>query len=484
MTTSTAVGHRTHRGLVLLAVSLGQFLLQLDLTIVNVALPDIGADVGASVSGLQWVVDGYNLAVASLLLVGGRIGDRRGHKRVSLLGLAVFGLGSGLCAAAPSAGSLIVFRVLQGVGAALELPATLAILTHTFTGRRERAQAVGIWASAAGSSLVIGPVLGGALVAGFGWRAVFLVNVPVVAAIAVLTALAVREKVEPAAGRIDLSGQVLGSAALALLAGGAIEGGHLGFGAALPVALLAGGAAAAAAFVAVEQRRADPVLQLGLFRRADYSAVNVGGLVMGFVTIGLLFVFSLFFQQAQGLSAIVAGLRFLPLTVVFVLAGPLVGRAIHRVGHRMPMAAGAALLSVGALLLLRVGPGDGYGVVAVPFAVVGLGYGLLSTPMAAAVLGAVTPERAGMASSTNLTARLVGGVFGIAVLGSFLPAGGSGAAAERYAAGMHGAMLAAAVVAAVGALVAVTGIRGDAAADRATGIPGPRQPEVDNGSPT
>jgi DHA2 family methylenomycin A resistance protein-like MFS transporter len=466
MAMSTTTNHVPHRGLVLLAVSLGQFLLQLDLTIVNVALPSIGSDVGASVSGLQWVVDGYNLAVASLLLVGGRIGDRRGHKRVYLVGLAVFAVGSGLCAAAPTAGSLIAFRVLQGVGAALELPATLAILTHTFTGRRERAQAVGIWASAAGSSLVIGPVLGGALVAAFGWRAVFLVNVPVVAAIAVLTAVAVHEAVEPVAGRIDVPGQVLGSAALALLAGGAIEGGHLGFGAAVPVALLAGGAVALAAFVVVERRREDPVLQLGLFRLADYSAVNVGGLVMGFVTIGLLFVFSLFFQQAQGLSAIVAGLRFLPLTVVFVLAGPLVGRAIHRVGHRLPMAAGAALLAAGALLLLRVGPGDGYAAVAGPFAVVGLGYGLLSTPMAAAVLGAVPPDRAGMASSTNLTARLVGGVFGIAVLGSFLPASGTGASAAQYAGAVQVAMLVAAAVAVLGALVAVMCIRGNAADDR------------------
>ena len=184
---------------VLLAVSLGQFLIQLDLTIVNVALPAIGRDLGTSVSGLQWVVDGYNLALASLLLVGGRIGDRSGHKRVYLAGVLVFALGSALCAAAPTAGALVAFRVLQGVGAAIELPATLAILTHTFTGARERAQAVGIWASAAGSSLVIGPVLGGGLVAAFGWRAVFLVNLPVTVAIGVLVSRTVRETPKPRA---------------------------------------------------------------------------------------------------------------------------------------------------------------------------------------------------------------------------------------------------------------------------------------------
>jgi DHA2 family methylenomycin A resistance protein-like MFS transporter len=214
----------------------------------------------------------------------------------------------------------------------------------------------------------------------------------------------------------------------------------------------------AAAFVVAEARREDPVLQVGLFRRGDYAAVNANGLVMGFVTIGTLFVFSLFFQQSQGLTALTAGLRFLPLTVVFVLVGPLIGRVTPRVGHRAPMAAGAAFLAVGSLLALRVGPSAGWDAVVVPFAVIGLGYGLLSTPMAAAALGAVPPERAGMASSTNLTARLVGGVFGVAVLGSFLPTG-AGATPTAFTAGVHAAMLVAAVVALVGAVLAVTLIR-------------------------
>ncbi len=406
---------------VLVAVSLGQFLIQLDLTVVNVALPRIGSDLGASVSGLQWVVDGYNLAVASLLLIGGRVGDRSGHKRVYLTGLAVFAVGSGLCAVAPGPGWLIAFRVLQGVGAAIELPATLAILTHTFTDPRQRAQAVGIWAGAAGSALVVGPVLGGGMIAAFGWRAVFVVNLPVTVLIAFLTVRSVRERAEPAAGALDLPGQLLGSTALALLAAGAIEGGHLGFTAALPVGLLAAGLASLVAFLAIEYRQPDPVLALGLFRRPGYAAANANGLVMGFVTIGLLFLFALFFQQVQGQSAIAAGLRFLPLTVAFVLVGPLIGRVIDRAGHRAPMAAGGALLALGALLLLRANPNSGYGPIWWPFAIIGVGYGLLSTPMAAAVLGAVPRDRAGMASSTNLTARLVGGVFGIAVLGALLP---------------------------------------------------------------
>ena len=451
-----------HRGLVLLAVSMGQFLLQLDLTIVNLALPDIGRSMATSVAGLQWVVDGYNLAVASLLLIGGRIGDRSGHRRVYLVGVLTFAAGSALCAAAPTAGALVAFRVLQGIGAALELPATLAILTHTFVTPRERAQAVGIWASAAGSSLVIGPMLGGALVAAFGWRSVFVINVPVAAAIVLVTLAAVPATANRGAGRLDLPGQLFGSGALALLAGGAIEGGRLGFAAWLPVTMFAAGALALAAFVAVESRRDDPVLMLRLFRRGGYAAVTLAGLVMGFVTIGVIFVFSLFFQQAQGLSPIAAGLRFLPLTVVFVLVGPLVGRVVHRIGHRLPMVAGAGLLAAGAAALLRISPGDGYLAVGWPFALLGLGYGLLSTPMAAAALGAVPPERAGMASSTNLAARLVGGVFGVAVLGSILPAGGGLVPASRIASGVHAAMLVAAAAATVGAGLVAVLMRGPA----------------------
>jgi DHA2 family methylenomycin A resistance protein-like MFS transporter len=319
---------------------------------------------------------------------------------------------------------------------------------------------VGIWASAAGSSLVIGPVLGGGLVAAFGWRSVFLVNLPVAAAIGVLVSRTVRETPKAAGGGLDLPGQLLGAAALGLLAAGAIEGGKHGFAGALPLALFAGGAASLAAFIRVERRRAHPMLPLGFFRGAAYSAANAAGLVMGFVVIGLLFLFALFFQQVQGDSAIAAGLRFVPLTAAFVLAGPLVGRLIERVGHRVPMAAGCALLALGTLLLLRVGAGSGYGPVWWPFVIVGLGYGLLSTPMAAAVLGAVPRGRAGMASSTNLTARLAGGVFGVAVLGALLPAGVGGGAGQAFAHGLHAALIAAAAVALAGALLTAAFIPG------------------------
>ncbi|MGH7918594.1 MAG: MFS transporter [Candidatus Dormibacteraceae bacterium] len=448
----------------LVAVCLGQFMIQLDLTIVNVALPSIGVDLSAPVSTLQWVVDGYNVALASLMLLGGRLGDRSGHKRVYLAGLALFAVGSGLCALAPASGWLIGARVLQGMGAAIELPATLAILSHTFVAGRERAQAVGLWTGAAGSSLVIGPVLGGALIAWFGWRAVFIVNLPVAVVIGLLVLGTVSEAVEPDSGGLDLAGQVLGTAALALSAAGVIEGGRQGFTAPLPVILLLAGGLSLIAFLGIERRRATPLLPLSFFHRPAYAAANADGLVMGFVTIGLLFLFGLFFQQVEGDSALLAGLRFLPLTVAFVLAGPLVGRVIERVGPRIPIAAGCALMGLGSLLLLRAGAGSGYLSVAWPFAIIGIGYGLTSTPMAAAVLAAVPPQRAGMASSTNLTARLAGGVLGIAILGALLP--GAGVAHARgpgfalaFTSGLHAALGITAAVALAGAAAAALFIR-------------------------
>ncbi|HEY6492618.1 MAG TPA: MFS transporter [Trebonia sp.] len=455
------------RALILAAASLGQFMIQLDLTIVNVALPDIGRGLHGSNAGLQWVIDGYSLALASLLLIGGRIGDRSGHKRVYLAGLGIFGVGSALCALAPSMGALVSFRVLQGIGAAIEMPATLAIVSHTFTGQRERAQAVGIWAGAAGTSLVIGPVLGGWLTDSFGWPAVFIVNLPVTAIVIAVTLVTVSEAAGPGRGGLDVPGQVLGAAALALLAAGVIEGGQYGFAGGRSLGLLAGGAASLTAFVSVERAGADPVLPLGYFRRAAYGAANAGGLVMGFVTVGLLFLFALFFQQVQGDSAVAAGLRFAPLTVAFVITGPLVGRVIERVGHRVPMAAGCAAMGAGCLLLLRVTASSGYAEIAWPFAVIGAGYGLTSTPMAAAVLGTVPRQRAGMASSTNLTARVAGGVFGVAILGSLLPSGRADgrAFAVAFSAGLHTALVVAGIVALAGAVAAAAFIR-----------PGPRAP--------
>jgi EmrB/QacA subfamily drug resistance transporter len=453
---------RRRRPLVLGAVCLGQFMLQLDTTIVNVALPSIARGLHASTTGLQWVVDAYILALASLLLTGGRIGDRSGHKRVYLAGLGLFALGSGLCALAVSTEELVCFRVLQGIGAAIELPATLALITGTFPPGRERARAVGLWAGAGGLSLVLGPVLGGLLLRVFAWPAVFLVNLPVALLAALLVLAAVRETRERSAGRMDLPGQVLAAAGLALLAAAAIQGGRHGFSSSQPVALLLGGVVAVAAFVFVERLRPEPMLPLGYFRDRAYAVANVAGLIMGFVMFSILFVFALYFQQVVGDSPLRCGLSFIPLCGAFAITGPLIGRSIHRTGHWVPMASGLALIALGALALSSLGAHSGYGAIWPAFLIVGIGYGITSTPMAAAVLGAVPPGRAGMASSTVNTARQIGGVFGIAILGSLLPtASGAGDYRERFIAGLHTGLTVSAICALIGAALAASRIGRD-----------------------
>ena len=431
-------------------------MLQLDTTIVNVALPSISRDLHVRTSGLQWVVDGYILALASLLLSSGRIGDRSGHKRVYLTGLAIFGLGSGLCALATSAGELTAFRVLQGVGAAIELPATLALVRGTFPDPRERGLAIGIWTGSGGLSLVLGPVIGGALIEAFDWRAVFLVNLPIAVLAAVLAALTVAESQSPRAGPLDVPGQVIGAAGLALLAAGAIETGSRGLLHVLPVALLVCGSGAIAAFVVVERVLPEPMLPLGYFRDRAYAAANFGGFVMGFVVFSFLFVFALYFQQVQGQTALASGLRFVPLCGAFALIGPVIGRLVHRTGHRGPMTVGLSLMAVGALALLGVGA---HATVWPVFLIVGVGYGLVSTPMANAVLAAVPAGRAGMAASTNNTARQIGGVFSVAVIGSLLPARtGGGDYAGQFVAGLRTGMAVIAAVAILGAVLALTQI--------------------------
>jgi hypothetical protein len=271
----------------------------------------------------------------------------------------------------------------------------------------------------------------------------------------------VPETQERSAGRLDLQGQALGAASLALLAAAAIQGGRHGFSSSLPVALLVSGMLALVAFLLVERLRPEPMLPLGYFRNHAYATANVAGLIMGFVMFSILFIFALYFQQVAGDTPLRCGLSFIPLCGAFAITGPLIGRNIHRTGHWPPMASGLALIALGSLLLLllRLGAHSGYDAVWPAFLIIGIGYGITSTPMAAAVLGAVPPDRAGMASSTMNTARQIGGVFGIAILGSLLP--GSSAAsdyAERFTSGMHDGLIIAAICALAGATLAATQI--------------------------
>jgi MFS transporter, DHA2 family, methylenomycin A resistance protein len=406
------------------SMCLAMFMVLLDNTVVNVALPSISEDVGSSVSGLQWIVNAYTLLFASLMLTAGTLGDLYGRKRVVLGGLGLFTLASVLCGLAPSVELLVAARALQGVGAAALLPTTLAIITATFPDRRERAQAIGIWAGVSALALAAGPVVGGVLVDSLGWQSIFFVNLPVgVAAYAVARRVVRGDGGRRPAGsgrRVDLPGQLLAVAALGSVTFALIEGPGRGWGSPLIAGLLAVAAVAGAAFLAVERRSPDPMLPLRLFRDRTFSAaVAVAGLAF-FGVLSMLFFLSLFFQNVQGYSALETGLRFLPLEGAIVVVAPLAGRVAGRVGSRWLMAAGMGMAGAALLLLVRLQPGTEYAGVWWNLTLLGVGMGITMAPATAAIMGSVESGRAGVASAVSNTSRQVGAVFGIAVLGAVL----------------------------------------------------------------
>src|SRR4051794_1829497 len=388
--------------MVLAVMCVGYFLVLLDVTIVNVALPHVGAGLDAGVSSLQWVVDGYAIALASLMLAGGTIGDLYGHKRVVLTGLAVFGAGSAGCGLAPSVGVLVAARVVQGAGAALLLPGTLAIVTRAYPGAR----AIGVWAGVGSAALPAGPVLGGALVAGLGWRRGVFVNVPIVAVALPAAATIVRESHEPAGRRLDVAGTVLAAALLAALTYALIER-----------SVVAGAVAAAllAAFIAVE-RRPDPLLPLKLLRRPAFTVANGAAGTMNLCTLGMLFVVTLFLQDVQGRGPLAAGLVLLPLFAPLVVLAPLAGRLTARRGSRGPGVAGLLVAGPGLALLSRVPAGAGVGELLPALLLWGCGLGALTPAVVAAAMAAVETGRAGLASAVNNTARQAGGAGGVAAV--------------------------------------------------------------------
>jgi DHA2 family methylenomycin A resistance protein-like MFS transporter len=429
---------------VLVVMCVGYFLVLLDVTIVNVALPQIGRGLGASVSGLQWVVDGYALALATLMLAGGTIGDLRGHKRVVLTGLVVFGAGSLACGIAPGVGVLVAARVVQGVGAALLLPGTLAIISHAFPDGPAQARAIGVWAGIGSLALPAGPLLGGMLIDVFDWRAIFLVNVPIVVVALVAAARVVRESTGDGSRRLDGAGVGLGIVVLAAITFACIEAGRAGV-ASVPVLVAAVVAVAAlVAFIRVERARgAAAMLPLALFRRPRFTVANAGAGTMNLCTVGTLFVLTLFLQSVQGRTPLQAGLALVPLFAPLAVIAPLAGRIVSRIGPRVPIAAGFAVAAAGLALLVASEAGSGYLPLLVAFLLWGIGLGFVTPAVVAAAIAAVPKARAGLASAISNTARQAGGAIGIAVAGAVA---GSPARGGAFVSGLHAVALAASVL--------------------------------------
>ena len=409
----------------LVAACSGYFFVLLDVTIVNVALARIAGDLGSSTAGLQWVVDAYALVLASLMLSTGNLADLFGRRRVFSLGLAGFGLASLVCGLAPGIGALVAGRVLQGIAAAAILPTSLAIVGHAFPGQGERARAIGFWAGVGSLALIAGPILGGVLVDGLGWRAIFLLNVPLSLAALVLTRAAVEESSDPSREGLDVRGQLFGAAFLALAVFALIEGRRLGWASPAIVGALALAVVSAVCFVAAERSAPRPMLDLRYFSERGFSAANLGAGLMNLGTLGALFALSLFLQQIQGDSPLETGLRLLPWLGPLALLAPVSGRLTAAIGPRLPAALGLLAAGVGYLLLTGTGPNTGFGALWPPLALAGLGLAAATPALVTGATAAVPVERSGMASAVNNTARQVGGAIGVALIGGLATIGAS-----------------------------------------------------------
>ena len=398
----------------LTATILGSSLAFLDATIVNIALPAIGRELDASLAGLQWIVNGYTLSLAGLILLGGALGDRYGRRRVFLIGVVWFALASLLCAVAPDTAWLVTARILQGVGGALLTPGALALIQASFHPD-DRARAVGAWSGLGGVAAAAGPFLGGWLIEGPGWRWAFLINLPLAAAVFVVTMRHMPEsRDERATGGFDVAGAVLGASALATITY-ALIGAEDPTGSTL--ALAAAGVVLAAVFIVVERRRANPMLPLEIFSSRQFTAVNLVTLVVYAALGGVFFLLTLQLQIVSGFSPVASGASLLPVTLLLLLFSSRAGGLAQRIGPRWPMVAGTAIAAVGVLLMSRIGADASYLPDVLPAAVLfGLGLSLVVAPLTATVLASADVRRAGIASGVNNAVARAAGLLAVAGL--------------------------------------------------------------------
>jgi EmrB/QacA subfamily drug resistance transporter len=408
------------------AVCVATFMLLLDITVVNTALPDIQKDLGGSFSDLQWVIDAYALSLAALVLTAGSLADRLGRRRIFVVGLGVFSVASLLCAVSPDPTFLNVARGLQGIGGAIMFAVSLALVAQEFPSGRERGMAMGIYGATIGMAVAIGPLVGGVLTDGFGWQSVFLINVPIGLAAIAVTYWKVAESRDPNATRIDWGGLVTFSTALFLLVLALVRGNDEGWGSTVIVSLFAAAALLMAAFVAIEQRVKEPMLPLRLFRSGAFTGVQLAAFAVSGSLFALFLYLTLYLQSFLGLSPVEAGVRYLPITVGAFVIAPLAGMALAKVQARYLMSAGLALTGVGLVLMGGLNLHSEWTALLAGFIVSGIGVGLLNPVIADVALSVVPKEQSGMAAGINDTFRQVGVAVGIAAWGAiFLGVGAS-----------------------------------------------------------
>jgi len=435
---SAAVASRGRRLGILFICCMSLFIVGLDNTIVNVALPSISKDLHASVSGLQWIVDAYTLVLASLLMLSGSMADRFGRRKVFQLGLVLFTMGSLACSLAPNLVCLVLFRMLQAVGGSMLNPVAMSIIRNTFDNPQERAQAIGIWGAVVGVSMALGPVTGGVLVGAVGWRSIFWVNIPIGVTAIVLTGLFVPESRAAVARRLDAAGEALVIFALASLTYGIIEGARRGWGSPLIIALFCVGAASVLALVVYERRRWQPLIDMRFFASAPFSGATIIAVAAFVALAGFLFLNTLYLQDVRGLSALHAGIDTLPMAGVTVLASPFSGRLVGRVGARPSLLIGGLGLAVGSLLLTDLSATTSFTLLFAAYVVFGVGFGFVNAPITVAAVSGMPASQAGVASAVASTSRQIGATLGVAIIGATVVAGlAGGKIVQRFPAATH-----------------------------------------------
>ncbi len=454
---------------VLAATVLGSAMAAIDSTVVGIALPSMGREFHASIVSMQWVVTGYLLSLAALLLVGGSLGDLFGRRRVFVVGVTWFTLASAACAAAPDVTVLVVTRVLQGMGAALLVPGSLAIIEASFSSD-DRSRAIGAWSGLGGVATAAGPLLGGYLISAASWRWIFLINAPVGLAVLLVSAKHVPESKQREHARLDAAGATLTVVALAGITYGLVEGPSIGWGSPAVLTMLVLGAAAGAAFLGSERRAGHPMVPLDIFRRRQFTVTNTLTLLVYAGLGGALFLLPTELQVADGYSPLEAGLSLLPLTAIMLVLSPSSGRLAARIGPRLQMGVGPFVVGAGLAMLSLTASESSYPVAVLPAVVVfGLGLAITVAPLTATALGALPSEHAGLASAVNNDVARVGGLVAVAILPALAGIGGH-AYLERaaMASGFRTAVYLTAVWCGAGGVLAALGIRNP----RRPGAPG------------
>ena len=408
----------SHKRITLLALCLAAFIISLDVTIVNVALPTLVRQTGATTTGLQWIVDAYNLVFATLVLVAGSLSDRLGRKGMLLAGLGVFGAASLTGSFCTTAGQLIGARAVMGLGAAMMFPATLSLLTNVFTGRGERAAAIGLWGATTGVGIATGPIVGGWLLERFWWGSIFLFMAPVAAGVAALAAWAVPTSRDPGTPPPDWRGLILSAAGMGILVLAIIQAPAWGWSSTRTIGALAVGVALLAAFVVAEGRIAHPMLDITLFRNPRFTAASGSVAIAFFALNGFIFLMTQYFQVVKGFGPLSTGVRLLPVAGSVAVASVLGTRLAVRIGNKIIVGGGSALFAVALLWISTVSQATSYGVIVAQMIVFGTGMGLTQAPATEAIMGAVPKEKAGVGSAVNDATRLFGGTLGVAVIGS------------------------------------------------------------------